>query len=165
MKPLARWWRFNLVGAMGSAVQLIALALFNRWSAGHYLLASATATELTLLHNFNWHLHFTWRDRQENSTLLSRLLRFHLSNGLISMAGNLILMRLMVQVGHLPLLISNSIAILCCSLINFSLGDRWAFAGRSACFGPPVPKPRGTRLSISTHIPPQPRPFSSEESI
>lgn len=109
-------------------LQLSALALFTRWDAGHYLCASAAALELTLLHNFVWHLHYTWRDRRGDSAVLTRLVQFHLSNGLVSMIGNLALMRLLVGQAHLPVLASNSIAILCCSIINFSLGDIWVFS-------------------------------------
>jgi putative flippase GtrA len=69
------------------AVQLAALALLNRWAAGHYLYAAAAAIELALLHNFVWHLHYTWRDRREASPVLSQFIRFHLSNGLVSMVG------------------------------------------------------------------------------
>jgi putative flippase GtrA len=110
------------------AVQLAALALFNRCFAGHYLLASAAALEITLLHNFVAHLHYTWSDRRNNSALLAQLMRFHLSNGLVSMLGNLAMMRLLVGVAHFPLLVANSIAILCCSILNFCLGNNWAFA-------------------------------------
>jgi putative flippase GtrA len=131
MNPLIRWGKFNLVGAIGMAVQLTTLALLNRCAPGHYLYASAAAVEITLLHNFIWHLHFTWRDRRDNSALLSQLTRFHLSNGLVSIVGNLALMRILVHEAHLPLLISNCIAILCCSIINFSLGNNWAFAART----------------------------------
>jgi putative flippase GtrA len=126
-----RWWKFNLVGVMGMVLQLAALALFNRWAVGHYLYASAAAIELTLLHNFVWHLHYTWRDRRDQSALLAQLMRFHLSNGLVSMLGNLALMRILVHDAHIPLLASNSIAILCCSIVNFCLGNNWAFAGRT----------------------------------
>jgi len=137
VNPLFRYWRFNLVGAMGMAVQLTALAFFNRLSSGHYLIASAAAVELALLHNFIWHLHYTWRDRRSSSAF-AQLLRFHLSNGLVSMLGNLALMRLLVRGTHLPLLAANFIAILCCSLANFCLGNRWAFAAQDS------PPPRYT---------------------
>jgi len=50
---------------------------------------------------------------------------------LVSMLGNLALMRILVDEARLPLLVSNSIAILCCSVINFCLGDSWAFAVRT----------------------------------
>jgi len=128
MSPFLRWWKFNLVGAMGIALQLTVLALLNRRTRGHYLYASATAIELTLLHNFIWHLHFTWRDHRGRSSVAAQLLRFHLSNGLVSMLGNLVLMRLLVQRAHLPVVAANAIAILCCSLLNFALAEGWAFA-------------------------------------
>jgi putative flippase GtrA len=37
---------------------------------------------------------------------------------------------LLVQNARLPLLMANSIAILCCSVVNFCLGDCWAFAAQ-----------------------------------
>lgn len=127
MNTFIRWGRFNLVGAMGMAVQLGTLAVLERWAAGHYLYASAAALEITLLHNFVWHVHYTWKDRRDSSALLAQLTRFHLSNGLVSMVGNLALMRILVGGAHMPLLAANCIAILCCSIITFILGDNWAF--------------------------------------
>ena len=128
MNTLVRWGKFNLVGAVGMGVQLCALALFDRWAPGHYLLASTVAIEVTLLHNFIWHVHYTWRDRSEGGELLTRLMRFHLSNGLVSMVGNLALMRVLVGEARMPVLVANAIAILCCSLVNFFLSDRWTFS-------------------------------------
>ena len=132
MKTFIRWSKFNLVGAMGMVVQLAALAFFNRCAPGHYLIASSAAVEITLLHNFVWHLRYTWRDRRDGSARLTQLLRFYLSNGMVSLLGNLAIMRILVHEMHMPVLVSNSIAILCCSLLNFSLGDHWAFAADSA---------------------------------
>lgn len=131
MNTLLRWGKFNLVGAMGMGLQLTVLALFNRHAAGHYLYASAAAIELTLLHNFMWHLHYTWRDRRDGATRLRQFVRFHLCNGLVSMLGNLTLTRLLVHEVGLPLIISNAIAILCCSMVNFCLGNKWAFVEAS----------------------------------
>ena len=139
MNTILRWGKFNLVGAMGMGLQLTLLALFNRWTAGHYLYASAAAIELTLLHNFMWHLHYTWRDRRDGATPLRQFARFHLSNGLVSMLGNLALMRLLVHEVRLPLLVSNVIAILCCSVANFCLGNKWAFAGSGKAEAPCQP--------------------------
>ena len=47
------------------------------------------------------------------------------------MVGNLVLMRILVHGARLPLLVANGIAILCCSVVNFCLGDSWAFAVRA----------------------------------
>jgi putative flippase GtrA len=131
LNPLIRWAKFNVVGVMGMVLQLSSLVVFERCAPGHYLLASAAAVELAILHNFVWHLHYTWRDRRDGSAPLVRLLRFHLSNGLVSMAGNLALMRILVQEAHVPILIADSIAIVFCSVINFCLGDRWVFRERA----------------------------------
>jgi putative flippase GtrA len=128
VNALIRWGKFNLVGAIGMAVQLTALAVLSRWMGSHYLLATGVAIELTLLHNFAWHWCYTWWDRRGGSTLTARLLRFHLSNGVISLAGNLLLMRLFVRYWHMPMLVSNGISILICSIVNFWIGNDWAFA-------------------------------------
>jgi putative flippase GtrA len=125
MNPILRWARFNAVGAMGMVLQLAALAAFNRLMAGHSLCAIAAAVELTVVHNFLWHRRYTWRDRA--STPL-QFVRFQLSNGMVSLVGNLALMRLLDRVPHLPLLAANLAAILCCSVVNFILGNRWVFA-------------------------------------
>jgi len=130
MNILVRWWKFNLVGAMGMLVQLVALTLFNRFALGHYICASAAALELALLHNFVWHMHYTWRYRRGDASLLDQLLQFHLSNGLVSLVGNLALMRILVHQAHVPVVAANGIAILCCSIFNFCLGNNWAFAER-----------------------------------
>ncbi len=131
MNTFIRWGKFNLVGAVGMVVQLAALAGFSRLMPEHSLIATAAAVELTLLHNFVWHLHYTWRDRRDDSAIAGQLVRFHLSNGLVSMLGNLALMRVLVDEARMPLLIANSIAILCCSVVNFCLGNEWAFAART----------------------------------
>ncbi|HTV81351.1 MAG TPA: GtrA family protein [Acidobacteriaceae bacterium] len=131
MNLLARWGKFNVVGAMGMCVQLGTLALESRWMDGHYLLATAAALEVTLLHNFVWHLHYTWRDRRDRRAVAGQLVRFHLSNGMVSLVGNLGLMRLLVGEARMPLLVANGIAILVCSLVNFALGHTWAFALRT----------------------------------
>ena len=130
MNTLVRWIKFNTVGAMGMAVQLTALALLNDWTGGHYLLASTAAVELALLHNFLWHLRFTWADRRGSSAVVGQFVRFHLANGMVSMVGNVALMRVLVGNAHLPLLVANGMAIVCCSIVNFCLGDLWAFAAR-----------------------------------
>lgn len=127
MNLLARWLKFNLVGIMGAGIQLTSLAALNRIASGHYLFATAIALELTLLHNFAWHVYYTWRGRRHHTTLLTRLMRFHLSNGIVSFVGNLALMKLLVGGARLPVIAADAIAILCCSLINFLLGETWVF--------------------------------------
>ena len=64
-----------------------------------------------------------------------RLLRFHLGNGLVSILGNLALMRLLAGNLHLHYLAANLIAVAICSLANFLVGERWVFPATSAQAG------------------------------
>jgi putative flippase GtrA len=121
-----RWLKFNAVGGMGVAVQLAALALFKSGLHLHYLLATAAAVELALLHNFVWHERWTWKDRGAGGRA-GRLVRFHLANGLVSIAVNLVLMRILIGRLHWPYLAANVAAIAAGSVVNFFLGDLLVF--------------------------------------
>lgn len=128
---LRRWLKFNAVGAIGILVQLLTLALLAGPLHIYYLLATALAVETAVLHNFVWHERWTWKDRSLGharlALLLSRLLRFHLSNGLVSILSNLLFMRLLVGQFHLHYLPANLLSIAACSLLNFFLSDLFVF--------------------------------------
>jgi len=121
-----RFVRFNAVGVLGFAVQLGVLALLIRGGL-HYLAATALAVEAAILHNFAWHQCWTWKDRAATVERRRRLLRFHLVNGAVSMAGNLVLMPLLVGMVGLAVLPSNLIAVIVCALANFGGADRFVF--------------------------------------
>ena len=133
MSSLTRFFRFNLVGLLGIVTQLTTLFVLNRALPHHYLLTSTLAVEFTLLHNFVWHLHYTWPAESKRPTRepLRQLLRFHLSNGLISLLGNLALMRSFVRSAHMPVLLANALTIACCGLANFLLAHHWVFSQRT----------------------------------
>jgi putative flippase GtrA len=122
---LARWLKFNAVGAIGIAVQLTVLTLLKSGLGLNYLLATALAVEATVLHNFVWHERFTWSDRPTKDRM-KRLLKFNLTTGLFSIAGNVAFTHLLVSAGsaYLP---ANAISIALCSVINFALNDRLVF--------------------------------------
>ncbi|MGA7378884.1 MAG: GtrA family protein [Candidatus Sulfotelmatobacter sp.] len=127
-----RWLRFNLVGGIGIAVQLVLLFLLKSILHFNYLAATGLAVEATVIHNFVWHERFTWADRLQPSwrNSLQRLLRFNFANGAVSMAGNLGLMKLMVDIGHMNYLVANAIAIALCSLVNFIVSNEYVFDQR-----------------------------------
>jgi putative flippase GtrA len=60
---------------------------------------------------------------------LGRFLRFNLTTGLISIGGNLGMMRVLVGRVHMNYLAANGIAIAVCSLVNFLVSDGWVFGG------------------------------------
>ena len=121
--------KFALVGGLGVAVQLAALAALTALKI-NYLVATALSVEAAVLHNFLWHQRFTWADRASIRTYnsLVALLRFHLTNGMISIVGNLLLMRLLVPEFSLPVLRANMAAIAVCFAANFLASDRWVFS-------------------------------------
>ena len=120
--------KFSLVGGLGVAVQLSLLATLTAMKI-NYLLATALAVEAAVLHNFLWHQRFTWADRARTGMRgsLGALFRFQLSNGLISIVGNLLLMRLLVGGFRLPVLHPNIATIAVCFVANFLASDRWVF--------------------------------------
>jgi putative flippase GtrA len=126
-----RWVKFNAVGAMGIVVQLGALAVLAGPLRVHYLLATGLAVETAVLHNYVWHERWTWADRtrggRQLGKVLGRLIRFHLSNGLVSILGNLLLMRLLVGQFRLHYLVANVVSIAACSLANFLLSHLFVF--------------------------------------
>lgn len=124
-----RFWRFNGVGLAGFVVQVGVLTVL--LGAGlHYLAATAIAVETAVVHNFIWHELWTWNDRPASGRArLDRLWRFHALNGVVSLAGNLLLMRLLVgSLGMRPIL-ANLLAVIACSLVNFVASDRLVFRG------------------------------------
>lgn len=127
-----RWWKFNLVGGIGIAVQFAALFLLKSVFHLHYLVATAFAVEAAVMHNFVWHDQFTWSDRtssiREWSASFRRLLRFHVANGAVSIVGNVALMKVMVGLGEMNYLMANAIAIALCSVTNFLVSEEWVFA-------------------------------------
>lgn len=135
---LMRWLKFNFVGGIGIGVQVLALAIFRSLLHLDYLLATALAVETAVLHNFLWHERFTWADRPAGRLMhsLARLARFNVSNGAVSIAGNLLLMRLLVGELHLNYVAANLMAIAVCSLLNFLLSDLFVF---QPAVSPPLP--------------------------
>lgn len=124
-----RYLKFNLVGGIGIGVQLAGLWFYENAFHLHYLLATALAVETAVLHNFVWHERFTWNDRSGGGwrAAAGRLLRFHAGNGLISIVGNVALMRLFAGALRMPHLAANALAIAICSVANFAAGEWFVF--------------------------------------
>ena len=118
-----RWFRFSTVGLTGLAVQLSALWLLVRVGVD-YRLATALAVEMALLNNFAWHEVWTWRGAAVQHRT-QRLIRFHLSNGLLSIAANTLLTWLFKQYWGLPLLVSNLLAVALAAVLNFAMAELW----------------------------------------
>jgi putative flippase GtrA len=118
-----RWLKFNAVGAGGVVVQLAALGVLVTGMRVNYLLATALAVEAAVLHNFFWHQRFTWADRPGSGACdsLARLLRFNLTNGALSILGNVVVMRVLVGRFHVNYMAANLATIAVFSIANFAI--------------------------------------------
>lgn len=151
MSPtLARWTAFNIVGAAGIAVQLAVLAILVHVCRLPALAATALAVEAAVLHNFAWHQRWTWKDRPAGSLreLTARLARFHVLNGAVSMAGNLLLVALLTRALRLDPVAASAVAIVVCALVNFVASESLVFRSTAvlivgAALGVPAPAEAG----------------------
>src|SRR5688572_4062617 len=142
MKPqrrVARWGAFSMVGGIGVAVQAALLWLLGGVGGLGHLWATALAVEAAVLHNFFWHERWTWADRPAGGRArLIRLARFHALNGLVSLVGNLLLMRLFVGTFGIPAIPANLLAVLMCAAVNYFGSDRVVFRDSASRFAPPA---------------------------
>jgi putative flippase GtrA len=131
-----RFLRFNVVGGIGILVQLAAVTLLVGVLGVHYLVATAIAVEMAVLHNFAWHERWTWRERVSSRPAVGsaffRCVAFHAGNGLVSLLGSLALLPLLVGVLGLHYLVANLAAIAATGVLNFLVSDRIVFASRLA---------------------------------
>lgn len=123
---MVRWLKFNVVGAGGIAIQLVALALLKSGLQVDYLLATALAVEAAVIHNYLWHERFTWADRTGGNSW-TRFAKFNLTTGVLSIIGNLLVMSALVGGAHLNYFAANIITIATCSIVNFLVSDRFVF--------------------------------------
>ena len=128
-KLLRRWPAFCAVGALGIAVQLGALHFLIHCLRVHYLAATGLAVEAAVLHNFIWHKRWTWANRNIAGLkgTLKRLALFHLTNGIVSITGNLLWMRFLVGTMGWNYMPANITTIAAGALLNFWAGDRIVF--------------------------------------
>src|SRR5258706_2884847 len=127
--------RFNVVGVFGFALQSGALFVLTRGAHPFgYLVATAAAVELAVLNNFVWHQRWTWRDRPaaNRGETLRRLVKFNITNGAVSLVGNVIFMSILVGRLGLPIAIAYVTSVSACAICNFFLADRFAFQVESA---------------------------------
>ena len=134
---LGRWLKFNVAGLLGVGMQLLVLAALMRYASLSYLAATPIAVEAAILHNFMWHERYTWASRRHlrNQSAWKRCLQFNLTNGGVSLMGNLVLMKSLVERAHMPVLGANLCAIAICSGVNFLLAEYFVFAAEKNSVG------------------------------
>lgn len=123
---------FISVGIVGFLVQTMVLAVLSLAAHWPVAIATAIAVEAAVLTNFFWHERWTWRDRTAEGRRWSRLLRFHITNGLTSLVGNTIVTVVLAAFFGVSPIIGNVIAVVLLSVFNYLAADRWVFVRRAA---------------------------------
>jgi putative flippase GtrA len=124
-----RWGIFSAVGVIGLVLQLASLWLLSAYAELPYLPAAALATELAIVHNFFWHVRWTWADRAHPPARLRRFLFFNIGCAATAVAS-LLLMVLFVETLRMPYLAANGLSVVAGSLANFALGHLGVFRWR-----------------------------------
>jgi len=132
MVPLVRFARFNVVSGLGIGVQLLTVAALAHGLGVDPVPATGVGVATAVLHNFIWHVRWTWRDRMgPGVSRTAALLRFAGGNGAVSLVGSMLLIPVLVGTAQVPLLAANLVAIAACGLVNYWIGDRFCFLNRS----------------------------------
>lgn len=119
---------FTLVGVIGYGVQTAVLWLLVGRLEMAVVPATLAATEAAVLHNFLWHVAWTWSDRPAGARAAAgRLVRFNLSNGGFSLVGGAAIMALLVDALGVHYLVANLVAVLAVAVVNFFASDRFVF--------------------------------------
>lgn len=130
MNPRVR--AFVAVGLMGFLVQMAVLAVLTLALGWQPVTATLLAVEAAIITNFLWHERWTWRDRRDGSRWFGRLARFHVANGVTSLAGNALVVAMTTGWFGINPLIANLSAVALLAAANFIAADRWVFARRVA---------------------------------
>jgi putative flippase GtrA len=130
MSPLVRFARFNVVSALGLMVQLAVVAALVHGLGVDPIWATEAGVSAAVVHNFGWHVRWTWRDRMgPNVSRAAAFVRFAGANGLISLVGSIVLVPVLAA-ASLPVLVANLVAIAACGLVNYWVGDLGCFRSR-----------------------------------
>jgi putative flippase GtrA len=132
------WWargirrvlRYNTVSVFGIPLKFAVLIAMVELVGFGYLLATVVAVEVVILHNFLWHLRWTWRDRSTGLSrrqVAARLLKFQFGAGAVAMLANLLVMRWLVNGLGFHYFPANMAATVVAGTANFLLSEFFVF--------------------------------------
>ena len=134
------WWarairrilRYNAVSVFGLPLKFAILTALVELTGAGYLVATAVAVETVILHNFVWHLRWTWRERNAELSgrqIAIRFAKFQFGSGALALLANLLMMRWLVNGMRLHYLPANLAATVVAGTANFLLAEFFVFLG------------------------------------
>jgi dolichol-phosphate mannosyltransferase len=118
--------KFCIVGTSGVFVNMGLLILFTRMFGLLIEYASPIAIELSIISNFVLNNIWTFRTRLVKTSLLKRLLRFHIVAFSAGIVNYIILLSLHYGLGFMDI-IANLIGIAAATIVNYVLNSRWTW--------------------------------------
>jgi len=122
--------KFGIVGASGVGVNVGCLYVFTEFAHLPYFVSSILAIELSIISNFTANLLWTWRDRSEEGTLWTKLVRYHIGAGATAFLGNYLILVALTEFFGMHYMISNLIGIAFGTFSNYLINDLWTFKKR-----------------------------------
>jgi dolichol-phosphate mannosyltransferase len=130
-QKMEEFLKFAMVGGSGVIVNMGGFFLLTRWVGLRIEIASPIAIEISILSNFLLNNVWTFRKRNTNVGLPSRILRYHLVTGLAGLVNYGILL-ILARLFGVNDLIANLIGILVGTFINFFLNSLWTWRIKAA---------------------------------
>lgn len=127
---LIRFLRFNAIGSVNIFFKLALLAALREWGGLNYLVATAIAVEISILHGFAWHQVWTWSERDLDRgamDVVTRALRYNLATGVLAVIVNVGVVRLLVTSLRMNYLVAGALATPCAGLLCFLISDAFIF--------------------------------------
>ena len=122
----SRLLKFGVVGVSGVGVNSFFLWFFTEVAGVHYMVSSPLAVELAVLSNFLLNNYWTFVESGTRSSLLARLLKFHVTAA-GGFAINYAFLVGLTELMGLHYLISNLVGILAGFLWNYALNVKWTW--------------------------------------
>lgn len=118
--------KFCLVGTTGIFVNMGVYILLTRIAKIPMEVAAPIAIELSILSNFTLNNLWTFRERNTNTSLISKLYRFHIVS-LCAGLTNYTVLLLLTKLFNVWDISANLIGIFCGTLINYCINSLWTW--------------------------------------
>ena len=119
---------YNLVGLGGFILQLAVIAVLTRVFGWHYAVATIVGLQAAIVHNFFGDCRWTWADRPVKTPQerLGRAAKYQAARSAALVVNVALTAVFVANLGVQPET-ANVMAVVCCSLINFTFADRVVF--------------------------------------
>ena len=129
LRLILRGTKFNLVGLLGMLVNSGCLYLLKGAVGIPLIPASVISIEIAIVHNFIWHRHWTWRDRnvQNPPSFIKQLLVYNIMTGLVDLSINVIVLWALTTIFGVYFMIANVFGMIMGPCFKFWINEKFIF--------------------------------------